>query len=76
MICDILFLLIIGDAASVYYQVVWRITLGSSGSEHILPRRWIKVKILLTFFNKYNTIITDANNCSILGKGEFNHGRK
>ncbi len=76
MICDILFLLIIGDAASVYYQVVWRLTLGSSGSEHILPRRWIKVKILLTFFNKYNTIISDANNCSILGKGEFNHGRK
>ncbi len=66
MICDILFLLIIGDAASVYYQVVWRLTLGSSGSEHILPRRWKKVKILLTFFNKYNTIISDANNCSIL----------
>ena len=76
MICDILFLLIIGDAASVYYQVVRRLTLGSSGSEHIPPRRWIKVKILLTFFNKYNTIITDANNCSILGKGEFDHGRK
>lgn len=31
--------------------------------------------MLLTFYNKYNTIVADANNCSIQ-KGEFDYGRK